>query len=214
MVLLALVFVAEFGQSQSQVNQRCLDCICQSSSNCDLGKRCHTAPNGGYFCGAYQISWPYWADGGRLGDRGRPDDFESCLNNKMCAEDTIRGYMNKWYAIRLKSAKSSFKLTVDCLIGPKIVTAMAGSIASIGRQFTWLVSVLMTILNILKLMTVMFVCRWFKLSTRLASSKPVLESLSTDAMFQRGRRGRVEARWVPAINSRLSLIAIKAESVG
>ncbi|KAI1304090.1 hypothetical protein HDE_01844 [Halotydeus destructor] len=96
-LLLAWVTLDHVTQGQVfGVSQKCLDCICDASSGCDATKQCHTAQNGGYFCGAYQISWPYWADGGRLGDRGQPADFESCLNNKLCSEATIVGYMKKW----------------------------------------------------------------------------------------------------------------------
>lgn len=63
-----------------------------------MSKKCHNGENGGYFCGPYQISWPYWSDGGKLGYRGGPADFENCLNNKQCAEATVVGYMNKWGA--------------------------------------------------------------------------------------------------------------------
>ena len=50
----------------------------------------------GYYCGPLQISWPYWADGGKLGDKGQKHDFEDCLTSKECAEKTMRNYMRKY----------------------------------------------------------------------------------------------------------------------
>ncbi|XP_035222903.1 lysozyme-like [Stegodyphus dumicola] len=79
-----------------EVDQRCLDCICQASSNCDETLKCHNAGGDAYFCGPYVISWAYWHDGGRPGDKGRAHDFETCLNNKTCAEEAVRGYMRKY----------------------------------------------------------------------------------------------------------------------
>lgn len=73
-----------------------MNCLCQASSNCDESIKCHNTGGGGYFCGPYVISWAYWHDGGRPGDKGRAHDFESCLNNRTCAEQTVRGYMRKY----------------------------------------------------------------------------------------------------------------------
>ncbi|XP_054714228.1 lysozyme-like [Uloborus diversus] len=78
-----------------EMDQRCLDCICQASSNCDESLKCHNAGQS-YFCGPYVISWAYWHDGGRPGDKGRAHDFETCLNNKTCAEQAVKGYMRKY----------------------------------------------------------------------------------------------------------------------
>ncbi|XP_042897898.2 lysozyme 2 [Parasteatoda tepidariorum] len=78
-----------------EMDHRCLDCICQASSNCDETLKCHTAGSS-YFCGPYVVSWAYWHDGGRPGDKGRAHDFETCLNNRTCAEEAVRGYMRKY----------------------------------------------------------------------------------------------------------------------
>ncbi|PRD31050.1 UNVERIFIED_CONTAM: lysoz [Trichonephila clavipes] len=75
--------------------QKCLFHF-QASSNCDETLKCHNAGGSAYFCGPYVISWAYWHDGGRPGDKGRAHDFETCLNNKTCAEQAVRGYMRKY----------------------------------------------------------------------------------------------------------------------
>ncbi|GIX92934.1 lysozyme [Caerostris darwini] len=79
-----------------EVDQRCMDCLCQASSDCDETIKCHNAGGNSYFCGPYVISWAYWHDGGRPGDKGRAHDFENCLTNKTCAEEAVRGYMRKY----------------------------------------------------------------------------------------------------------------------
>ncbi|GFR33491.1 hypothetical protein TNCT_637941 [Trichonephila clavata] len=79
-----------------EVDQRCMECLCQASSNCDETLKCHNAGGSAYFCGPYVISWAYWHDGGRPGDKGRAHDFETCLSNKTCAEQAVRGYMRKY----------------------------------------------------------------------------------------------------------------------
>ncbi|CAL1277528.1 unnamed protein product [Larinioides sclopetarius] len=55
-----------------EVDQTCMECLCQASSNCDQSLKCHNAGGDAYFCGPYVISWAYWHDGGRTGDKGRP----------------------------------------------------------------------------------------------------------------------------------------------
>ncbi|GBM09980.1 hypothetical protein AVEN_86848-1 [Araneus ventricosus] len=83
-------------QKVPEIDQRCMECLCQASSNCDESLKCHNAGGDAYFCGPYVISWAYWHDGGRPGDKGRAHDFETCLNNKTCAEKAVRGYMRKY----------------------------------------------------------------------------------------------------------------------
>ena len=91
-----VIYISQTASVESQITQQCLDCICQASTGCDLSKKCQNSGPSSYFCGPYQISWSYWSDGGRPGDQGGPHDFETCLNDKSCAEQAIYGYMNKW----------------------------------------------------------------------------------------------------------------------
>lgn len=77
------------------VDDSCLKCICLASTDCKP-LACHVAGASQYFCGAYLISWAYWADAGRPGDdTTNPYAFEACLTNGECAERTIRQYMAK-----------------------------------------------------------------------------------------------------------------------
>ncbi|KAG8177282.1 hypothetical protein JTE90_026729 [Oedothorax gibbosus] len=79
------------------VSQDCMECICKASSGCDETLKCHQAVGGGgYLCGPYVVSWAYWYDGGRPGDKGKPEDFETCVTNRTCAEIAVRGYMLRY----------------------------------------------------------------------------------------------------------------------
>ncbi|RWS14141.1 Lysozyme 1-like protein, partial [Dinothrombium tinctorium] len=73
----------------------CLSCICEASSKCDENIGCSVALET-KICGPYQISFEYWTEAGRPGYRGSGGDFENCANDKVCAGDCIRGYINKW----------------------------------------------------------------------------------------------------------------------
>lgn len=79
-----------------QLDPQCLNCICHASSDCQANIKCHNAGPEQYYCGPYQISWAYWADGGKPGNTGQSDDFEKCLVDKSCAEIAIHGYMNRY----------------------------------------------------------------------------------------------------------------------
>ncbi|GFY56764.1 uncharacterized protein TNIN_404721 [Trichonephila inaurata madagascariensis] len=65
-----------------EVDQNCMECICQASTSCDETAKCHYDGANNYFCGPYVISWAYWFDGGKHGNRGQPGDFETCLKNR------------------------------------------------------------------------------------------------------------------------------------
>ncbi|XP_054154180.1 uncharacterized protein LOC128952764 [Oppia nitens] len=91
------IVIAILGVSHGQdVSQSCLQCICKASSGCKLNTKCHNSGPNAYFCGPYQISWAYWSDAGKPGNTGHSNDFENCLNDKLCAEVAVKGYMSKW----------------------------------------------------------------------------------------------------------------------
>ncbi|XP_023220139.1 lysozyme 2-like [Centruroides sculpturatus] len=104
LLLLNVVFALVTGQyyegsyqDTSPVSAQCLQCICEASTGCDLNMGCHNAGHGAYYCGPYLISWAYWSEGGKVGqDPRNPHDFEVCLKDKTCSEQTIQGYMTKW----------------------------------------------------------------------------------------------------------------------
>ncbi|KAG8178043.1 hypothetical protein JTE90_022926 [Oedothorax gibbosus] len=77
-----------------QISEKCFQCLCEASSDCDLSAQCEGKGPGQYFCGPYQMTFDYWRAAGRIGENpDDPLDFEKCLNSKPCAEATIRGYM-------------------------------------------------------------------------------------------------------------------------
>ena len=65
----------------------CLKCICLVESGCQQ------VPCGlpGAPCGPFQIDQRYWIEGGRKGG-----NWQNCVQNFQCAEDTVRGYMQRW----------------------------------------------------------------------------------------------------------------------
>ncbi|GFT78778.1 uncharacterized protein NPIL_563971 [Nephila pilipes] len=79
-----------------EVDQNCMECLCQASSSCNMTLECKSKGGDDYFCGPYWVSWAYWYDAGRYGYTGKPEDFETCLNNKECAERTVRGFMRRY----------------------------------------------------------------------------------------------------------------------
>lgn len=59
--------------------------------NIDSTKRCED-----YFCGPFQISYTYWAEAGKPGNNQGSRDYEKCVRDKSCAEQTVRSYFKKF----------------------------------------------------------------------------------------------------------------------
>lgn len=57
----------------------------------DGSKRCEE-----YLCGPYQISYRYWTEAGKPGMRQDAKDFERCVRDRNCAEQTIKAYFRKY----------------------------------------------------------------------------------------------------------------------
>lgn len=74
-------------------DSRCLNCIRNITNimNIDSTKRCE-----GYFCGPFQISYTYWAEAGKPGNNLSSRDYEKCVRDKSCAEQTVRAYFKKF----------------------------------------------------------------------------------------------------------------------
>lgn len=85
-VIASTGIISQPNRATRSVDVNCLQCLCQASTGCDLDKQCV-----GSNCGPYLISWPYWADAGRLGN-----DYVSCALNPQCAEATVKAYMDKF----------------------------------------------------------------------------------------------------------------------
>ncbi|KAI1287533.1 Lysozyme [Halotydeus destructor] len=68
------------------VTRKCLKCLCDSNTNCDLNIKCILNE----FCGPYLISEKYWTEAGRPGP-----DYKGCAFNRTCAEETVNRYMVK-----------------------------------------------------------------------------------------------------------------------
>ena len=52
------------------ITDDCLGCICEAASGCETSTRCLSSG----LCGLFHISWPYWADAGKLSIQGATKD--------------------------------------------------------------------------------------------------------------------------------------------
>ncbi|XP_069189563.1 invertebrate-type lysozyme-like isoform X1 [Procambarus clarkii] len=77
-----------------------MGCLCEASTSCNATSPCHTPPGGGYFCGPFLISFPYWTDAGKPVLKGDDPNvkgaFENCVLDLYCAAKTVRQYMKKF----------------------------------------------------------------------------------------------------------------------
>nr|XP_053637219.1 lysozyme-like isoform X2 [Cherax quadricarinatus] len=96
----AIVVVMVYGQENDLVTPNCLGCLCEASTQCNASSPCHTPAGGGYYCGAFLISWAYWADAGKpvlKGDNPEAQGaFENCVLDLHCAAVAVRQYMKKF----------------------------------------------------------------------------------------------------------------------
>ncbi|XP_069941301.1 lysozyme isoform X3 [Cherax quadricarinatus] len=107
----AIVVVMVYGQENDLVTPNCLGCLCEASTQCNASSPCHTPAGGGYYCGAFLISWAYWADAGKpvlKGDNPEAQGaFENCVLDLHCAAVAVRQYMKKF-------ARDLPGVTADC----------------------------------------------------------------------------------------------------
>lgn len=85
--------------SNSIVPQDCLECICHASSRCNNNAGCVSDGTGKFICGPYQVDWEYWTEAGKPGQRAdlsNLENFQQCLTNRQCADETVRGYMTRF----------------------------------------------------------------------------------------------------------------------
>ncbi|CAG0888647.1 unnamed protein product, partial [Darwinula stevensoni] len=86
------------------LSDRCIECICRGSSNCDASIGC-TWSGGRQYCGPFHISEAYWIDAGRAvvegGNPHAPDAFRTCATDYRCAASTMRLYVDKFQKIDL-----------------------------------------------------------------------------------------------------------------
>ena len=74
---------------QSEIDSRCLECICKVESRCSP-KPCAWDVNS-LSCGYYQLKQDYYTDCGSPGQSWR-----TCAADKACSESCIRAYMNRY----------------------------------------------------------------------------------------------------------------------
>jgi len=66
----------------------------QASTGCEWERKC-SGPSDAQVCGAYQLDRNYWTAAGSPGYRGAALDFERCVGDKPCAEETVTRFVNK-----------------------------------------------------------------------------------------------------------------------
>ncbi|XP_043254615.1 lysozyme-like isoform X1 [Colletes gigas] len=76
------------------ISKTCFGCICEAASGCNVTLGCD-----GSVCGAFRITWGYWADGGKPklenSDQDK-DAYSRCVNDPYCAARAVQGYMDKF----------------------------------------------------------------------------------------------------------------------
>ncbi|KAK4874162.1 hypothetical protein RN001_013522 [Aquatica leii] len=75
---------------------KCLGCICEAISGCNTTRMCS-----GDVCGAFRLTWAYWADGDKptVGQQASDDPtaYANCANDPYCAAAAVQKYMFKFY---------------------------------------------------------------------------------------------------------------------
>lgn len=83
------------------VTYRCLQCICDTVSECIDDEVCID----GDACGRYRITPYFWNDAGRPTvnneDPESQDAFVNCATNKDCATRSVQQYMDKYKRVRI-----------------------------------------------------------------------------------------------------------------
>ncbi|XP_050535045.1 uncharacterized protein LOC126902066 [Daktulosphaira vitifoliae] len=77
------------------ITEVCLACICEVMSKCDRNLMCE-----GEVCGAFRITWAYWADAGKpvqYGDNPNNEQaFVKCANDLVCAKQSVLAYTSRF----------------------------------------------------------------------------------------------------------------------
>ncbi|KAG7158301.1 lysozyme-like isoform X1 [Homarus americanus] len=88
--------------AENVVSSNCMGCLCEASTRCNASAGCTTPYPGGYFCGAFLLSWAFWADAGKPviknDDPEKKGAFENCAFDLPCAAKAVRQYMKKFSA--------------------------------------------------------------------------------------------------------------------
>lgn len=89
-----------------RISSECFECICESSTNCNLNSRCQTSDVRHTRCGLFLVSYDQWLETGlskqlvtreALAKDPAADEraFYECVTNRSCAERVISIYMDK-----------------------------------------------------------------------------------------------------------------------
>nr|XP_045609372.1 lysozyme-like isoform X1 [Procambarus clarkii]XP_045609373.1 lysozyme-like isoform X2 [Procambarus clarkii]XP_045609374.1 lysozyme-like isoform X3 [Procambarus clarkii]XP_045609375.1 lysozyme-like isoform X3 [Procambarus clarkii] len=95
----ATMVVLVYGQTDIEMTDDCLGCLCDASTRCNKAMGCHSVNL--KVCGPFLISKPYWNEAGKpvLNERDDPyaeNAFNDCVHDYTCSVKTIRNYMAKY----------------------------------------------------------------------------------------------------------------------
>lgn len=94
LILICLTNVA-LKKIDTPVDLKCLNCLCQATSACDLREVC--VDNG---CGTYRITNNYWKEAGKPTINNEsdkdPQAFINCANNPLCTYYAVQRYIAKY----------------------------------------------------------------------------------------------------------------------
>lgn len=63
--LFYLFFIIFLTTADATVSSKCLQCVCEGATQCNLSARCHQPYVGGNYCGPFHLSFPFWRDSGK-----------------------------------------------------------------------------------------------------------------------------------------------------
>ncbi|XP_029663395.1 invertebrate-type lysozyme 3-like [Formica exsecta] len=100
--IIALFSVCTYAQESASSNQQlvsqvCLDCICETTTGCNMTIGCSNLARP---CGPFFIQWSYWVDAGKPTVNNEPSNtngaFIRCVNDLYCASRAVEAYMVKF----------------------------------------------------------------------------------------------------------------------
>ncbi|XP_021948033.1 lysozyme [Folsomia candida] len=95
-LICSLVFIVLLinGGDGQEISDECLGCICHASSGCNKNQGC----TDGGVCGPFLLTWPFWADAGKLMIKGSnpTNAYSDCSNDLYCAAESVRSYARKY----------------------------------------------------------------------------------------------------------------------
>ncbi|CAG9564885.1 unnamed protein product [Danaus chrysippus] len=91
----SLFFIGCADLSNLNTTYGCFRCLCHVYTYCTISSECSDE-----YCGPFNISKSYWIEAGNItlqgDDPDRNDAWKDCANNYFCAQDIMKGYLQKF----------------------------------------------------------------------------------------------------------------------